>query len=173
MPAARQPLRWRRRLAWALPLLAYSFWPQPNGIVPVAGASARDWHPKSFWYEPWGASGVHKGVDIFAREGTPVVSPANGIVVYAGELPVGGKVVAVLTTGWRIHYFAHLRDIGAGPGRPVAAGRPVGTVGTTGNAAGKPPHLHYALVTLVPYPWRWDDTTQGWKKMFYLDPTPR
>ena len=37
-------------------------WPQ----IPVAGASARDWNPRTFWFEPWGRSGVHKGIDIFA-----------------------------------------------------------------------------------------------------------
>jgi hypothetical protein len=30
--------------------------------IPVAGASARDWNPKSFWFEPWGTSGVHKSL---------------------------------------------------------------------------------------------------------------
>jgi murein DD-endopeptidase MepM/ murein hydrolase activator NlpD len=46
----------------------------------------------------------------------------------------------------------------------------LGIVGTTGNAKGKPPHLHYAIVTLIPYPWRIDSKPQGWKKMFYLNP---
>ena len=23
--------------------------------IPVAGASAKDWNPKSFWFEPWGS----------------------------------------------------------------------------------------------------------------------
>lgn len=116
-------------------------------------------------------SGVHKGIDIFAREGTPVVSPVHGIVVYTGTLARGGKVVVVLTTQWRVHYFAHLRDINITPGVPVSPLIRLGTVGTSGNAAGKPPHLHYSIVTLIPYPWRWDNATQGWKKMFFLDPT--
>jgi murein DD-endopeptidase MepM/ murein hydrolase activator NlpD len=46
----------------------------------------------------------------------------------------------------------------------------VGTVGDSGNARGKPPHLHYAIVTLLPYPWRITGQTQGWKKAFFLDP---
>lgn len=37
--------------------------------IPVAGATARDWNPQSFWFEPWGASGVHKGIDIFGKKG--------------------------------------------------------------------------------------------------------
>ena len=38
------------------------------------------------------------------------------------------------------------------------------------NAQGKSPHLHYAIATLIPYPWRIDSDHQGWKKMFSLNP---
>jgi murein DD-endopeptidase MepM/ murein hydrolase activator NlpD len=152
-----------------VPFLAVSAWPQ-RPIIPVVHATSRDWNPRSFWSEPWGASGVHKGIDIFARENTPVLSPVPGIVVFSGSLPRGGNVVAVLTTQWRLHYFAHLKRIDSGFGELLATGTPLGTVGTTGNATGKPPHLHYSVLTLAPYPWRWDGSTQGWKKMFFLDP---
>ncbi|WP_206197583.1 hypothetical protein [Terrimonas sp.] len=46
----------------------------------------------------------------------------------------------------------------------------IGIVSATGNAAGKPPHLHYTIKTIIPYPWRIDKSKQGWKKMFYLNP---
>ena len=36
-----------------------------RAVIPVEGATPRDWNAKSFWYEPWGISGVHKGIDIF------------------------------------------------------------------------------------------------------------
>lgn len=38
-------------------------------LIPVAGATAKEWNPNSFWYEPWGVSGVHKGIDVFAPQG--------------------------------------------------------------------------------------------------------
>jgi peptidoglycan LD-endopeptidase LytH len=138
-------------------------------VIPVEGASAKDWNPKSFWYEPWGVSGVHKGIDIFAPQGTKVVAATPGVVVYRGELGQGGNVVAVLGPKWRIHYYAHLSSYGNEP-LLVSSGSQVGAVGTSGNAAGKPPHLHYTVFSLVPLPWKYSNETQGWRKMFYLDP---
>lgn len=111
-----------------------------------------------------------KGIDIFAPKGRAVLSPTYGVVIFRGELALGGKVVAVLGPKWRIHYFAHLKDYAVYPGYPVWTGRPLGAVGDSGNARGKAPHLHYSAITRVPYPWLIDDRTQGWKKMFYLDP---
>lgn len=141
-----------------------------RALIPVQGASVRDWNPRSYWYEPWGASGVHKGIDIFARKGTPILAATGGIVVFRGEIAMGGKVLAVLGPKWRLHYYAHLDSATARQGSLVWRGEVIGAVGDSGNAVGKPPHLHYAVLTLLPYPWRWDTTTQGWKKMVYLDP---
>lgn len=138
-------------------------------VIPVEGVSAKDWNPKSFWYEPWGISGVHKGIDIFAPQGKKVVAATPGVVIYRGELGQGGNVVAVLGPKWRIHYYAHLSSYGNEP-RFVTTGSQVGAVGTSGNAAGKPPHLHYTVFSLVPLPWKYSSETQGWRKMFYLDP---
>jgi murein DD-endopeptidase MepM/ murein hydrolase activator NlpD len=138
--------------------------------IPVIGTTAKDWNPKSFWYEPWGASGVHKGIDIFAPKGSKVVATAPGIVLFAGEIDRGGTVALVLGAKWRVHYYAHLDSLTTRSGSWVGRDQQVGTVGTTGNAAGKPPHLHFSVVTLIPYPWLFTTRTQGWKKMFYLDP---
>lgn len=65
-------------------------------VIPVKGAAVGDWNAKSFWFEPWGKSGVHKGIDIFGKINTPIIATTYGVVVFAGELPLGGKVVAVL-----------------------------------------------------------------------------
>jgi peptidoglycan LD-endopeptidase LytH len=138
--------------------------------IPVSGATARDWNAKSFWYEPWGASGVHKGIDIFAPEGRPVVAPVAGLVIFTGRLRLGGNVVAVLGPKWRIHYCAHLRDTTAKPFRWVGKGAILGSVGSTGNAAGKAPHLHYTVLSVLPRVWQLSLGTQGWKKMFFVDP---
>ncbi|NVK27145.1 MAG: M23 family metallopeptidase [Flavobacteriia bacterium] len=138
--------------------------------MPVAGATKSDYNPESFWYFPWGTSGTHKGVDIFSKSGTSISSSTSGIVVYADEISKGGKVVLVVGPKWRFHYYAHLDEISCERFDYVNHTTQIGTVGTTGNAAGKSPHLHYSIFTPIPYPWRIDGSHQGWKKMFYLDP---
>ena len=137
---------------------------------PVENADEKSYNAKSFWYYPWGKSGTHKGVDIFAKEGTTVNSSTGGLVIFRGEIKIGGKVVLILGPKWRLHYYAHLKDIDTRILSWTSKGERIGTVGTTGNAKGKPPHLHYSIATLIPYPWRIDLEKQGWKKMFYLNP---
>jgi murein DD-endopeptidase MepM/ murein hydrolase activator NlpD len=139
-------------------------------MIPVQGATPKDWNHNTFWYEPWGRSGVHKGIDIFGIKNTPVVASTNGIVIFAGELTRGGKVVAVLGPKWRIHYFAHLNDYSVSAGDVVSINSQIGLLGDTGNAAGKQPHVHYSILSLVPMPWLYTTQSQGWKKMFFLSP---
>ena len=143
--------------------------PEPR-FIPVKGATAADWHKDTFWYEPWGSSGVHKGIDIFGNTGTEVLAPTNILILYQGELKKGGKVILGLGPKWRLHYLAHLDSIAENLGTSVSAGSVIATLGATGNAKGKPPHLHYSIVSLMPYPHLMDSSTQGMKKAFYLNP---
>jgi murein DD-endopeptidase MepM/ murein hydrolase activator NlpD len=164
--------RRRRKFLLAVLLLALlaPFAIPENARIPVQGASVNDWNPRAFWYEPWGASGVHKGIDIFAGQGRAVIAPVPGIVIFRGQLKLGGNVVAVLGPKWRLHYFAHLRDSNVHVFQWVGRGQALGSVGASGNAAGKAPHLHYAVLSMVPRPWKATTQTQGWKKMFFVDP---
>ena len=139
-------------------------------IIPVQGASSADWNHDTFWYEPWGSSGVHKGIDIFGKRGSSALSSTKGLVVYTGTLNKGGKVVAILGPKWRIHYYAHLDSITVSRGAAVSSGSLIGTVGDTGNARGKQPHIHYSILSLIPMPWLISTESQGWKKMFFLNP---
>jgi len=141
-----------------------------NLKMPVFQATKSDYNLKSFWYYPWGKSGTHKGVDIFAKKGTGIHSSTKGIVLSVGNLSIGGNYVIILGPKWRIHYYAHLDEIKIKSLRFVNQSTTIGTVGTSGNAKGKAPHLHYSIVTLFPYVWKIDNTPQGWKKMFYLNP---
>ena len=151
-------------------ILAIGFIAPERIRIPVVGASKADWNKKSFWFEPWGTSGVHKGIDIFGRLGSAVASTTDGFVVYTGDIAKGGKVIIVLGPKWRLHYFAHLNTIDTSVFSFVEAGSRIGTVGDSGNAKGKPPHLHYSIVRLLPAPWAIDGSAQGYKKAFFIDP---
>lgn len=140
-------------------------------VIPVQGATTKDWSPLSFWYHPWGVSGVHKGIDIFAVEGTAVIAATNGLVLYNGTFDLGGNVVLVLGAKWRVYYYAHMRDVSVSARQWLDGGEALGTVGTTGNAQGKPPHLHFSIISLWPMLNQYDPTLpQTWKRMFYVDP---
>lgn len=138
--------------------------------IPVAGASPADWNHDSFWQHPWGASGTHKGIDIYAPAGRAVTSASPGLVVFRGALGTGGQVVIALGPKWRLHYYVHLSRIDAGWGDWLSWGETIGAVGTTGNAAGKPAHLHYSIFTPIPFPWRTRRGPQGFPRPFFLNP---
>lgn len=157
----------------ALGILAFiviGFLIPQNLKMPVAGAGNSSYNHETYWYGGWGSSVVHKGVDIFAKKGTSVHSSTWGIVLGTMELSKGGRCVLVLGPKWRLHYYAHLKEIRTSPFSIVTQNSEIGTVGNTGNAKNTPAHLHYSIATLCPYPWRIDDFAQGWMKMFYLNP---
>ena len=164
-------LRWLLRFALFVFILG---WLVPaEYVLPVEGMNKNSYHKDSFWYYPWGKSITHKGVDIFAREGTDVNAMGKGWVLYSGKWGRGGDVVLILGARWRMQYYAHLSQRNVKTGELVGLSDKIGEVGDSGNAKGKPPHLHFSLLTLFPYPWQWDSDHQGWMKMFYLDPTKR
>ncbi|MET0267974.1 MAG: M23 family metallopeptidase [Duganella sp.] len=130
--------------------------PKPLALpVPVQGV------PPRALRDTWGGARSegrkHEGIDIFARRGTPVLSSTEGIVTKVGSNRLGGQVVWVLGPGGQRHYYAHLdRYADVSAGMRIAAGRVLGYVGNTGNAAATPPHLHYGVYdvsgAINPYP---------------------
>ncbi len=163
--------RWFYKKRYVLPaaIIGLIFLLPNRWTIPVADASQNDWHQETFWYEPWGSSVTHKGIDIFGAKDTEVVAANDGVLLYAGELKKGGQVVVLLGPEWKIHYYAHLDSI-AERRLIYFSGDKVGTLGDSGNAKGKQPHLHFSIVSIFPYFWKADTSTQGWKKMFYLNP---
>jgi murein DD-endopeptidase MepM/ murein hydrolase activator NlpD len=98
------------------------------------------------WGAPRSGGRVHQGVDLFAARGTPVLSTTEGVLVNVGENRLGGRTVLVLGPGGQRHYYAHLDRYGAfDEGDWVQSGAVIGFVGSTGNAAGGAPHLHYGI----------------------------
>lgn len=93
-----------------------------------------------------GGARRHRGIDILAPMGTPVVAAADGIIDRVEETDRGGLVVWLRETASnRRHYYAHLQTQQVRRGARVRAGEPIGTVGTTGNASETAPHLHFGV----------------------------
>jgi hypothetical protein len=87
----------------------------------------------------------HQGADVFAARGTPVLSAHDGVVMRVGTDVLGGNVVWTAGRRGVLCYYAHLDrvDVATSIGRFVREGDVLGYVGTTGNARGTPPHLHF------------------------------
>src|SRR6266850_300684 len=99
------------------------------------------------WHAPRGNDRLHEGQDIFAPRGTPVLSATEGYIVNIGENNLGGQTVSVISAGGRTYYYAHLDSYAPhiAEGDYVTRQTLLGYVGTTGNAAGTPPHLHFGV----------------------------
>ena len=101
------------------------------------------------WKAPRGHDRLHEGQDIFAPRGTPIYSATEGYIYHIGENALGGQTVSVIGAGGRIYYYAHLDSYAPrlAEGDHVTTGSVLGYVGTSGNAQGTPPHLHFGIYT--------------------------
>jgi murein DD-endopeptidase MepM/ murein hydrolase activator NlpD len=130
--------------------------PSPQLPIPVEGVHPRDL--RDTWNGPRSGGRRHRGIDIFARRGTPIRSTTRGIVATVGTNRLGGRIVRILGPAGEWHYYAHLeRYAGLREGELISAGAVVGYVGDSGNARGTPPHLHYGIYrfhggAMNPYP---------------------
>lgn len=162
---------WLDKTVNSIAIIIAFFLVLPQSFVPpVKGMDKSDYNQESFWHHPWGTSGTHKGVDIFGKIGKDVVSATRGFTFATGQGGKSGKYVVVLGPKLRFHYYAHLFSINTKVGDWNSLGKKIGTLGDSGNAKGKPAHLHYAIVAWIPHFWRIDFDPQGWRKMFYLNP---
>jgi LysM repeat protein len=94
------------------------------------------------WGFPRSGGRFHEGNDLFAARGTPAVAVIGGTAVQkTGTL--GGYQVKLFGDDGNSYYYTHLDRFGAA-GR-VTAGTVIGYVGSSGNAAGGPPHVHFEL----------------------------
>ena len=81
-------------------------------------------------------------VDLFCDSGTPVLAVFDGQAA-AQAYPLGGNTVTVTAGDGTQAYYAHLLQPGVSG--PVSAGQVIGYADNTGNASGRPTHLHFAL----------------------------
>lgn len=86
---------------------------------------------------------LHRGLDIAAQRGTPIVAIAPGRVTFVGAKRGFGRMVEVThADGW-ISKYAHASMTTVSLGQAVLAGQMIAKVGSSGHATG--PHLHLEI----------------------------
>jgi len=108
-------------------------------VCPVQGAVSF----ADTWGYPRPNGRTHKGVDMFAGRGTPLVAVLSGST-FLQNAGAGGLSVFLQASDGNTYYYAHL-DETVGGARTVAKGEVIGTVGTSGNAYDSPAHLHFEI----------------------------
>lgn len=88
---------------------------------------------------------MHQGIDFAAGTGTPVIAPADGVVVEARRWGGYGNWLRVRHSNGLETGYAHLSRYASGmrPGQRVSQGQTIAYVGSTGASTG--PHLHYEI----------------------------
>lgn len=122
-------------------------------IVPVAEVQISDL--VNTWGAARGGGRRHRGIDIMAPTGRPVLAAADGVVVRMVWNALGGRTIYQRdASGDFILYYAHLDGYAPGleAGATLRQGDVIGFVGTTGNAT--TPHLHFEVMR-QPNPKRW------------------
>ena len=86
----------------------------------------------------------HGGIDISAKEGTPVAATADGVVSHVNEDSFYNGKLVIINHGYGISStYAHLSKINVSEGQKVEQGDIIGLVGSTGRSTG--PHLHFGV----------------------------
>ena len=116
-------------------------WASTPSIWPVHG-----WYSSGFGkrLSPFtGTIMMHKGIDLAAYAGTPIVAPADGRVEAVDKDSGLGKVV-VIDHGYGVKtLYAHLLQTYVHAGMHVKRGETIAAVGNSGLSTG--PHLHYEV----------------------------
>ncbi len=100
----------------------------------------------------------YPATDIFTRHGCRFVAPTDGTVTEVARIDRwdpstdrgadrGGRSVAMVGTDGVRYYGSHLEMVAAGiaPGVRVRAGRLLGLIDNSGDAASTPTHLHFGI----------------------------
>jgi hypothetical protein len=85
----------------------------------------------------------HKGVDLAAAAGTPIVAAADGRVLSAGWAGGYGRAVTIAHAGGIETRYGHMSRLAAYAGELVHRGEVIGYVGSSGLSTG--PHLHFEV----------------------------
>lgn len=97
------------------------------------------------WGAPRSGGRRHKGTDVMAPCGVPVLAVTNGAISDLGSGGNGGIMLWLRATNGDVFFYAHLKGYasGVGVGRRVTTGETIAYNGNSGNARGGPCHVHF------------------------------
>jgi predicted chitinase len=110
--------------------------------APYKASFSDDWHACRD-----GCSRRHKGNDIFAAEGTPIVAVEPGVIAKVDntEDSKGGLSIWLLGDSGVAYWYAHNSANYVTADQRVGRGQLIGRVGHTGNARTTPSHIHFQI----------------------------
>lgn len=108
-------------------------WPLPGYTTISCGFG----EPDAIHGEP------HKGIDIPAPEGTPILAAHDGTVLISGWNDSYGNQVLLDNGAGLSTRYAHMTEAAVSAGEVITAGQVIGYVGSTGNSTGS--HLHFEI----------------------------
>jgi murein DD-endopeptidase MepM/ murein hydrolase activator NlpD len=87
---------------------------------------------------------MHKGIDIAAPVGTPIVAAADGVVTYSKWNSGGyGNLVEITHSNGAVTLYAHNSRLLVSEGQQVTQGQQIAELGSTGYSTG--PHCHFEV----------------------------
>ena len=109
--------------------------------MPVAGRITSNFGARM--HPVLGFMRMHKGLDIGAPYGSPILAAIDGVVQFAGRNRGYGNFVRLAHGGGLATGYGHMSRIAVSPGARVRRGQVIGYVGSTGMSTG--PHLHWEV----------------------------
>jgi murein DD-endopeptidase MepM/ murein hydrolase activator NlpD len=85
----------------------------------------------------------HKGIDLAAPTGSPIVAAADGVVIFAGPMNGFGRLVLIRHSSTVVTAYGHMSAYRTHVGEHVKAGELIALVGSAGHSTG--PHLHFEV----------------------------
>ncbi|KQT34850.1 hypothetical protein ASG29_01450 [Sphingomonas sp. Leaf412] len=86
---------------------------------------------------------MHKGMDIGAPHGAPILAAVDGVVAFAGRSGGYGNFIKLAHPGGLASGYGHMSRFAVRAGQRVRRGQVIGYVGSTGISTG--PHLHWEV----------------------------
>ncbi len=94
---------------------------------------------------PFHGRELHRGADITAPGGTPIMAARSGVVLVSTYGSSYGNYVTIAHSDGTRSLYAHMSSRAISPGSTVSAGQVIGYVGSTGSSTGN--HLHFEIWT--------------------------